>query len=192
MEDKEFYEIVELIDYMDDNAYIRETRWDGDMAIANSEKIVLELLKHYQIVDKNKIVISREEYERLGSSHNIVFCDNKDCPNNPICRCCEISECPENIPEYNEKLSANKYQLELFQKLYRERERANGWEDRYKLLEEELKQLRKEMAEKILNIIDIEIEKGIEHCKDDYRGLLTARVLIQLFCKEQFGTETKE
>lgn len=51
---------------------------------------------------------------------------------------------------------------------------------------------RKETAEKILNIIDIEIEKGMEHCKDDYRGLLTARVLIQLFCKEQFSTEIKE
>lgn len=54
------------------------------------------------------------------------------------------------------------------------------------------KETRKETAREILNIIDTEIEKGIEYCKDDYRGLLTARVLIQLFCREQYGVDIEE
>lgn len=47
MADKEFDKMVELIDDIDDNARIRETRWDGYVALANSEKIATELLKHY-------------------------------------------------------------------------------------------------------------------------------------------------
>lgn len=47
MVDKEFDKMVELIDDIDDNAHIHETRWDGCVAIANSEKIATELLKHY-------------------------------------------------------------------------------------------------------------------------------------------------
>lgn len=47
MIDKEFDTMVELIDNIDDNAHIHETRWDGCVAIANSEKIATELLKHY-------------------------------------------------------------------------------------------------------------------------------------------------
>ena len=129
------------------------------------ETIAYELLKKYQPkLPKNSVVISREEYERLSSSHDIVFCDNKDCSSNLLCKCCEISECPKNIPEYNEKLSANKYKLELFQKLCKERERADSWEDRYKLLQEELKQERKEIAEKfykkyLCNILSLEAKE---------------------------------
>ena len=47
MADKEFDKMVELIDNIDDNARIRETRWDGYVVLANSEKIATELLKHY-------------------------------------------------------------------------------------------------------------------------------------------------
>ena len=99
---------------------------------------------------EDSVVLSKEEMEKLSSSHDIVFCDNKDCSDNLLCRCCEISECPKNIPEYNEKLSANKYKLDLFQKLCKERERANGWEDKYELLEKELKQERRETVEKLI------------------------------------------
>lgn len=47
MVDKEFDKMVELIDDIDDNARIHETRWDSCVAIANSEKIATELLKYY-------------------------------------------------------------------------------------------------------------------------------------------------
>ena len=66
MTDEKIREISDVIDDMyEDNAHICETRWDGYMAVANSEKIVEELLKHYKIVDKDSVVISKEEYERL-------------------------------------------------------------------------------------------------------------------------------
>ena len=122
------------------------------------DRIVQPTIQSYSTHDNDLVVISRKEYERLSSSHDIVFCDNKECPDNLLCRCCEISECPKNIPEYNEKLSANKHKLELFQKLCKERERANGYEDRYRLLEEELKQSSKETAEKIWNIAKIIVD----------------------------------
>ena len=114
------------------------------------DSVVQPTVQSYSTHDNDLVMISREEYERLCSSHDIIFCDNKNCSDNLLCRCCEISECPKNIPEYNKKLSANKYKLDLFQKLCRERERADGWKDRYKLLEEELKQEHKETAEKII------------------------------------------
>ena len=47
MVDKEFDKMVELIDDIDDNAHIHETRWDGCVAIANSDKIATELLNQY-------------------------------------------------------------------------------------------------------------------------------------------------
>lgn len=120
-----------------------------EVNIETSERLATKLLEHYQPkLPEHSVVLSKEEVERLSSSHDIVFCDNKDCPDNLLCRCCEISECPKNIPEYNEKLSANKHKLELFQKLCKERERADSWEDRYKLLEEEFKQECKEIAER--------------------------------------------
>lgn len=63
LNEKQIEEIAEVIDDMvDDNARIRETRWDGYIALANSEKIAEELLKHYQIVDKDSVVLSKEEY----------------------------------------------------------------------------------------------------------------------------------
>ena len=47
MVDKEFNKMVELIDNIDHNARIHETRCDDCVAIANSEKIADELLKYY-------------------------------------------------------------------------------------------------------------------------------------------------
>ena len=68
--EKQIEEIAEIIDDIDDNARIRETRWDGYIALANSEKIVAELLKHYQIVDKDRVVLSREEYSEYVELRN--------------------------------------------------------------------------------------------------------------------------
>ena len=74
MEDKkQIEEIAEVIDDMvDDNARIRETRWDGYIALANSEKIAEELLKHYQIVNKDSVVMSREEYAELKQAKTLL------------------------------------------------------------------------------------------------------------------------
>ena len=59
--------MAEIIDNIDDNAYITETRWDGYFAQAHSEKIAKELLKHYQpkISEnsaENHFKISEEKY----------------------------------------------------------------------------------------------------------------------------------
>ena len=49
--------------------------------------IVDENCKYYQPKpSEDSVVLSRKELERLSSSHDIVFCDNKDCPNNLLCR----------------------------------------------------------------------------------------------------------
>lgn len=47
MVDKEFDIMVELINNVDDNAYIHKTRQGNYMAIADSTKITTELLKYY-------------------------------------------------------------------------------------------------------------------------------------------------
>ena len=149
------------------------------------EKRVNEFLEELReiVYPKDKfVVLSREEYERLSSSHDIVFCDNKGCPYNLLCSCCEISECPRNIPEYDKKLSVNKHKLELFQKLCKERERADSWEYRYKLLQEELKQTSKETAEKIgkdLMYVTLLPNYAIES-------------YIKTYIKQKFGVEIKE
>ena len=132
--------------------------------------IAKEVLKHYQSkLPEDSVVLTEEEAERLSSSHDIIFCDNKDCSNNILCRCAEISECPKNIPEYNEKLSINQHKLYLFQKLCKERERANGWRDRYNLLQKELGNKGKETAEKILyDLQQVLSNKGTTKAELDY------------------------
>lgn len=156
--------------------------------------IAQELYK--MLLPKDSVVLSREELERLSSSHDIIFCDNNDCSNNILCRCAEISECPKNIPKYNEKLSVNKYKLDLFQKLCKERERADSWEDRYKLLEEELKQERKETAEKFIKECKkYKVKKfssiGIDQQETGVSWIEMPEWKFDEFAK-QFGVEIKE
>ena len=63
---KQIEEMAEIIDNVEDNAHLTQTRWDGYLAIANSEKIATELLKHYQPkIPEGAVVLSREEYEKL-------------------------------------------------------------------------------------------------------------------------------
>ena len=173
---------------------ILENRTDIGFIPDLDKPITEELVKYYQPkLPEDSVVLSREEYERLSSSHDIVFCDNKDCPDNLLCRCAEISECPKNIPKYNEKLSANKHKLELFQKLGKERERADSWEDRYKLLEQELKQSSKETAEKAFEITKRIIDK--KYAIETPSTRVTLSNIINQIEKEfakQFGFEIKE
>ena len=62
--DKEINRMAEIIDDIDDNARIYETRWDGFIALANSEIIAKELLKHYQPKSpEDSVVFSKEEQE---------------------------------------------------------------------------------------------------------------------------------
>lgn len=147
--------IEEMAEIIQSYSNIEQSYYDGKWHSVDVYSGLAKTLynKDFRIVNGDSVVLSKEEYERLSSSHDIIFCDNKNCPDNLLCRCAEISECPRNIPKYDKKLSANKHKLDLFQKLCKERERADGWEDRYKLLEEELKQSNKETAEKILNEI---------------------------------------
>lgn len=60
---KQIEEMAEIIDNVEDNAHLTQTRWDGYLAIANSEKIATELLKHYQPkIPENAVVLTGEEY----------------------------------------------------------------------------------------------------------------------------------
>ena len=72
MKDKEIIEkMAEIIDNIDDNAHITQTRWDGYLAIANSEKIAEELLKYYQPkLPEDSVILSKEEYEKLKSLYD--------------------------------------------------------------------------------------------------------------------------
>ena len=75
MADKEFDKMVELIDDIDDNARIHETRWDGCVAIANSEKIATELLKYYHPKIILKTMYNTIVYRILALNFET---DNKD------------------------------------------------------------------------------------------------------------------
>lgn len=46
-ENKEFDKMVEFVNNIDDNAFIHKTRQGNYVAVADSEKIAIELLKHY-------------------------------------------------------------------------------------------------------------------------------------------------
>ena len=56
--DKEINRMAEIIDNIDNNARINETRCDGYVAIANSKIIAKELLRYYQPIDFDERFIS--------------------------------------------------------------------------------------------------------------------------------------
>ena len=193
--EKQIKKITEIIEVYSD---INQSYYDGEWQLTDVYSGLAKTLynKGIRVVNKDSIVLSKEEHERLSSSHDIVFCDNKDCPNILLCMCCEISECPKNIPEYNEKLSVNKHKLDLFQKLYKEREKTDSWKDRCNLLQEELKQTKKETAERDFNTIikALEIKKAsiITHygVKESVGADVAIRTVKEL--AKQLGVEIEE
>ena len=64
MTDTEVKKMAEIIDDIDDNARIHETRWDGFVALANSYIIAKELLKYYRPIDEDRRKLLHEMYEQ--------------------------------------------------------------------------------------------------------------------------------
>ena len=142
MEDKKIREISDVIDDMyEDNAHICETRWDGYIAIANSEKIVEELLKHYQIVSKDSVVISRGEYEELIDLQRTHV---KDLTN-------AIQSFEESKADL--KLEYKNHIKNLEKIIDRQSRDLNSQADRLIDLKTQLENKEKQTAEKILRVV---------------------------------------